>query len=84
MPTPFEGTCQILKAGFGEQNTLEFFLKDVGTGPPFERWYKAKPDFTREYLAIALTAISTNKRVFAKMTDVDLEHDDILYFGIEK
>ena len=83
---PFEGTCLILKAGLGEDNRLGILLKEPGDPAQsrFERWYTAKQGYEKEYLAIALTAISTNKRVFAKMADYTADLSTILYFGIEK
>lgn len=81
----FEGECYIRKAGLGEDGKVGILLKAANPPNVFDyTWYIAKPQFQREYLAIAMAAITANKRVFAKMQHAEIEHDELAYFGIVK
>lgn len=81
----FEGECYIRKAGIGEDGKVGILLKSANPPDVFDyTWFTARPEFQREYLAIAMAAITANKRVFAKMNNPEIERSDISYFGIVK
>lgn len=81
----FEGEALIRKAGYGENGKVNIEVQPLRDGTAFEYvWHPAPDALQKEYLAIALTAITANKRVFCKMADENSDQSPILYFGIVK
>lgn len=81
----FEGECYIRKAGIGETGEYGFFLKSFNPPDEFDwTWFRAKPEVRREYLAIAMAAITANKRVFVKLETPEAPDSRMSYFGLVK
>lgn len=80
----FEGESNVLKAGINEAGRVTFLLKDIRNPSLFERWYLAPQALQREYLAVAMTAITSNVRVFVKLKNEGVDGSEASYFGIVK
>ena len=66
----FEGEALIRKAGYSEQGKVSIEVQPIRAGTTFNFVFHPAPDaLQKEYLSIALTAITANKRVFCKMAD---------------
>ena len=82
---PFEGEALIRKAGYSEAGKVNIEVQPLRDGSTFSFVFHPAPDaLQKEYLSIALTAITANKRVFCKMADETSDQSPILYFGIVK
>ena len=81
----FEGECYIRKAGIGEDGEYGFLLKSFNPADKFDwTWFWANVEVRREYLAIAMAAITANKRVFVKLKEPETEYSRMSYFGLVK
>ena len=81
----FEGEAYIRKAGIGETGEYGFLLKSFNPADRFDwTWYWANVEVRREYLAIAMAAITANKRVFVKLEASEIEFSRMSYFGLVK
>lgn len=59
--------CEIPRAGQGHDGAIIVGLKEVNGA--FDIWSVAHPEYKKEILAIALMAISSNKRVVVTFPD---------------
>ena len=60
-------TCVVELTGTGDHNFEFFRLSDTAAGPAFTaKWFRAPETVKKEYLAIALTAMSLDKKVFVR------------------
>lgn len=81
----FEGEALIRKAGYSEQGKVNIEVQPLESGTNHDFVFHPAPDaLQKEYLSIALTAITSNKRVFCKMANENDTTSPILYFGIVK
>lgn len=64
----FDGTCEIRRAGVTGDGRALLDLK--GNSPPtFDwSWVNSTPESTREVMAVALTAVASNKLVYCTIT----------------
>ena len=79
----YQGEAYVLKTGINDAGRTEVMLKNpIASANLFERTYVAPDAAGKQYLAIALSAIATNKRVYCRLVDYNTEGTDIGYFGI--
>lgn len=64
----FEGVCQIRRAGVAPDGSAQLDLKDEG-GAFDWTWFLSKPEISREVIATALVAVSTDKRLIVQIEE---------------
>ena len=64
----FDGVCQIRRAGVSPEGWAQLDLKDQA-GSFDWTWYLSKPEISREVLATALVAVSTDKLLSIQIED---------------
>jgi hypothetical protein len=77
----FNGEASIRKAGFDANGKVSLEIS-----PPGEDyvWHPVPANLQKEYLSIALTAITANKRVFCTIGDSSSSGAEVRDFGIVK
>jgi hypothetical protein len=80
----FDGTCEIHRAGVTGDGRALLDLKS--TDASFDwHWCFSAPERTAEVLAVALTAIATNKLVYCTMATLPLpDQPVVLNFALVK
>ena len=78
----FTGEALIRKAGFDGNGKLNLELDPNGTGNYV--WHPVPAKLQKEYLSIALTAITANKRVFCTIDNENSATSPVKDFGIVK
>lgn len=71
----FRGLCTVSNAGITLDGRAALLLKCSGF--PSGRNFKSAPSLTREVLAVALAAITSNKQVYCDIPDEAVEWSDI-------
>ncbi len=61
--------CEVTMAGPGEDGSIYIHLRELNGA--FDRWYTAVEAVRKEMLATALTAMSADRHVRAKLTTTD-------------
>ena len=79
----FQGEALIRKAGY-LQGKVKIEVSPLGAISYDFVFHPAPDALQKEYLSIALTAITANKRVFCRMADETSDQSPILDFGIVK
>jgi hypothetical protein len=80
----FDGPCLIRRAGITPDGKVQLDLK-AADGKSFDwNWFLGKPELTREMLAIALAAITSEKQVFVQMADPKIMWSEVYRFGLIK
>lgn len=76
----FRGTCVVSNAGITLDGRAAVLLK----APEFPsgKNFKSAPDLTREVLAVALAAITSNKKVYCDIPDETAEWSDIAQINL--
>jgi hypothetical protein len=64
----FDGVCLIRRAGVTPEGFAQLDLKDEG-GSFDWTWFVSKPEISREVMAAALVAVSTDKRLWIQIED---------------
>lgn len=64
----FDGVCQIRRAGVSPEGWAQLDLKDQA-GSFDWTWFLSKPEISREVLATALVAVSTDKLLSVQIDD---------------
>ncbi len=64
----FDGICEIRRAGVSPEGLAQLDLKAVD-GTFDWNWFLSADNLSREMLAVALAAITANKRVHAQISD---------------
>ena len=79
----FNGNCEIRRAGVTADGRAQLDLK--ATDGTFDwRWCYSTPDRAKEVLAVALTAIASNKLVYCYMDTPLPDNAVVKLFGIVK
>jgi hypothetical protein len=67
---PFDSNCEIRRAGITSDGRAQLDMK--ATDGRFDwRWFFSTPERAKEVLAVALTALASNKLVYCYMDDPD-------------
>ncbi len=81
MPPDFDGPCKIRRAGLNADGRAQIDLQAADNSWNW-RWCYSDPAHTREVLAVALTAIATNKDVYCRMAAPVAAAPTIEDFGV--
>jgi hypothetical protein len=65
----FDGPCEIRRAGISPEGLAQLDLKAV-SGPFDWNWFLSVDNLSREMLATALAAITSNKQVWVQIGDL--------------
>lgn len=81
----FAGEALIRKVDFDANGKLNLELLPLKAGMAFNFvWHPAPSTLQREYLAIGMAAITSNRRVFCTLPDTDNPAVAIIDFGLVK
>lgn len=81
----FQGEALIRKAGFNADGKVNLELQPLKAGEQFNFVFHPAPaNLQREYLAIAIAAITANKRVFCTLPDTEDKRSEVKDFGLVK
>jgi len=69
MATPYNGNCEIRRAGVRDDGRVVLDLKSADNTFDWH-WFLAKPEISHEILAVALSAIACNKLVYCITEDI--------------
>ncbi len=71
----FQGLCTVSNGGITPDGRAALFLKSPTF--PAGRNFKSAPNLTREVLAVALAAITSNKQVYCDIPNETAEWSDV-------
>jgi hypothetical protein len=78
----FDGNCLIRRAGVTPDGRVQLDLKSAD-GASFDwNWFLGKPELTREILAVALAAITSEKQVFCQIDNPATAWSEVYRFGL--
>ncbi len=78
-------TCVVELTGTGDHNFEFFRLRDTAAGPAFTaKWFKAPEIVKIEYMALALTAISLDKKVLVLVDLIGATYPTLKSFYLER
>ena len=76
----FQGLCSVSNAGITIDGRAALFLRCPTF--PGGRNFKSAPDLTREVLAVALAAITSNKQVYCDIPNENAEWSDLVQINL--
>lgn len=76
----FKGLCTVSNAGITPDGRAALFLKS----PTFldGRNFKSAPNLTREVLAVALAAITSDRQVYCDIPNETIEWSDVIQINL--
>lgn len=79
----FDGQCLIRRAGVTPDGKVQLDLK-AANGTFDWQWYLGRTEMTREMLAIAIAAITSDKQVYCQIADPSIAWSEVYRFGLSK
>lgn len=76
----FQGLCTVSNAGITPDGRAALFLKSPGF--PGGRNFKSPPNLTREVLAVALAAITSDRQVYCDIPQESVEWSDVIQINL--
>jgi hypothetical protein len=80
----FDSTCQIRRALIMSNGLAQIDLKSDDNTSFDWNWFVSSPANAQQVLAVGLTAIATNKHVYATITDPIKPFAQLANFGLVK
>lgn len=80
----FDGNCLVINTGVSPVGITEIKLRPETATPTFkeDRWFTSPAKISREILAIALSAMTTNKIVFCHLDNESTAYSEVSRFII--